>query len=40
MFPWACTTHKANFSQIIFECFSSPTRYMSVSEERKYTQGN
>jgi hypothetical protein len=38
IFPWACENFKTNYSQIIFECFSSPTRYMSVSEERKYTQ--
>ena len=37
MFPWVCLSYKSNYSKIIFECFSSPTKYISVADEREKT---
>lgn len=37
MFPWVCLSYKNNYSQIISECYSSATKYMSVQEERSKT---
>ena len=40
MFPWVCLSYKSNYSRIIFECFSSPTKYISVTDERERTMRN
>jgi len=37
MFPWVCLSYKSNYSKIVFECFSSPTKYISVSDEKEKT---
>lgn len=36
-FPWVCMTMKCNYSEKLRKCFTSPTSYMSVSEEREFT---
>ncbi len=33
-FPWVCMTMKSDYSDKLRKCFTSPTSYMSVSEER------
>jgi hypothetical protein len=36
-FPWVCMTMKCDYSDRLRKCFTSPTSYMSVSEEREFT---
>lgn len=36
-FPWVCMTMKSDYSDKLRKCFTSPTSYMSVSEEREFT---
>ena len=40
MFPWICMSTDENlcFSEVIAKCYSSATKYMSVKEEKDYTQ--
>ena len=40
MFPWVCmsTDEKCSFSDVIAKCYSSATKYMSVKEEKDFTQ--
>lgn len=33
-FPWVCMTMKCDYSDKLRKCFTSPTSYMSVGEER------
>jgi hypothetical protein len=37
MFPWVCLSSSRNYSKIISECYSSATKYMSVTEEKSIT---
>lgn len=36
-FPWVCMTMKCDYSDRLRKCFTSPTSYMSVSEQREFT---
>lgn len=36
-FPWVCMTMKCDYSDKLRKCFTSPTSYMSVGEEREFT---
>ena len=36
-FPWVCMTMKCDYSDKLRKCFTSPTSYMPVSEEREFT---
>lgn len=36
-FPWVCMTMKCDYSDKLRKCFTSPTSYMSVAEEREFT---
>lgn len=36
-FPWVCMTMKCDYSDKLRKCFTSPTTYMSVGEEREFT---
>ena len=36
-FPWVCMTMKCDYSDKLRKCFTSPTSYMSDSEEREFT---
>ena len=36
-FPWVCMTMKCDYSEKLRKCFTSPTSYMSVAEEREFT---
>jgi len=38
MFPWVTLSFKMNYSRIIYECYSSATKYISVPEEREKTK--
>lgn len=33
-FPWICQSLTNDFSEIIKECYTSPTEYISVADER------
>ena len=39
IFPLACISNKSNcnYSQMIMKCYTSPTRYMSVNDEKLNT---
>jgi hypothetical protein len=36
-FPWVCMTMKCDYSAKIRRCFTSPTEYMTVAEEKEFT---
>ncbi len=38
MFPWVTLSFKMNYSRIIYECYSSATKYISVPDEREKTK--
>ena len=40
MFPWVCLSTGNFFSERMEDCYSSATKYMSVKDERQFTQGN